>query len=153
VAREEVARAQARFPRSTLSCRAATPGAEAASALVRGGAESLRRILAALVENACEGDGRRTATRVEVAVSEQAALGALAIEVLDDGPGFAAADLAQRIAPFVTSKPHSAGLGLYTAERLARASGGSLRRATRPGGGAAVSVFLASAPRQPPPAG
>ena len=39
-------------------------------------------------------------------------------------------------------EPGALGLGLYTAERIARASGGSLRRENRESGGAVVRLFL-----------
>jgi C4-dicarboxylate-specific signal transduction histidine kinase len=68
--------------------------------------------------------------------------------VRDDGPGFPPDVLGRPVAPFVTTKPAGLGLGLYTAERLARASGGSLERANLPGGGAAVTLFLQLAPAE-----
>jgi C4-dicarboxylate-specific signal transduction histidine kinase len=66
----------------------------------------------------------------------------LAIEVRDDGPGLPATLLARPVAPFGGTKVNGSGLGLYVAERLARASGGLLRRENPSEGGARVIVFL-----------
>jgi steroid delta-isomerase-like uncharacterized protein len=95
-----------------------------------------------LATNACEGHDAAGARAVEIAVEEQPQLEALAVRVSDDGPGFSPEMLARPVAPFATSKQNGTGLGLYTAERLVRASGGSLRRENVPGGGAAVTVYL-----------
>ena len=64
------------------------------------------------------------------------------LAIADDGPGFSATQLAAPIAGFASSKKGHTGLGLYTAERLVRASGGSLERANREGGGAEVILIL-----------
>ncbi len=151
VLRSVVAQARSRFPRVTIATDEGALHAETA-AVVRGGAESLRVVLDHLVTNACEGDGSGAARRVEVTVEGHARLGALAVRVSDDGPGFPAALLAQPIAPFVTTKPHGAGLGLYTAERLVR-GGGSLRRENLPNRGAAVTIFLGQVRSGERPAG
>jgi signal transduction histidine kinase len=82
---------------------------------------------------------------VEVIVSAEPGARLLAIEVSDDGPGFPPALLARPIAPFASTKPSASGLGLYIAERLARASGGLLRRENLEGGGARVAVYLPEA--------
>ena len=49
------------------------------------------------------------------------------------------------LAPFATTKDGHAGLGLYTVERLVRASRGSLRLENRREGGALATVYLPSA--------
>ena len=110
-----------------------------------GGAESLRRILENTVVNACEGEGGVLPARIEVVVLTQPDTGSLAVEVRDDGPGFRSELLAAPISAFRTTKPGGTGLGLYTVERLVQASGGWLRRANRPGGGASVALFLPEA--------
>jgi signal transduction histidine kinase len=139
LARQVLQEASRRFPQVALSFRSAGD-AETARARLAGGEESLRRVVENLVANACEGDGRVRARFVELAVSRRA--GSLALEVSDDGPGFAQELLAGPIAPFVTSKRDGSGLGLYTAERLVRASQGSLERENRSGGGGLVRVLL-----------
>jgi signal transduction histidine kinase len=144
-AREVVTALAPRFPHVELACRATSRHAERGAAAVGGGVPNLRRILENLTSNACEGDGAQGARRVEVIVSVEPRARLLAIEVSDDGPGFRADLLAQPIAPFTSTKPSASGLGLYIAERLARASGGLLRRENREGGGAKVSVYLPEA--------
>jgi signal transduction histidine kinase len=109
---------------------------------VRGGASTLYQILEELALNAAEGDGRRGALHLEVSVAGDAAAGSAAIRVADDGPGLPESLLGRPVEPFTTTKPYGVGLGLYTAERLARASGGSLRLENPPSGGAAVTVYL-----------
>lgn len=129
----------ARFPDTRLDAGGIEPGD---AVVVSGGVTSLHRILENLVLNACQGDGARRATRVEVAVEAAPSVGSLAIRVIDDGPGFTPAQLAGPIQGFESTKPGGSGLGLYTAERLVRASGGSLTRENQPAGGAAVNVYL-----------
>jgi two-component system C4-dicarboxylate transport sensor histidine kinase DctB len=145
-ARAAIARVADRYPHVGLTC--TTAGAEEEiAAMVRGGEESLARILENLLMNACQGDGRTGAAAVAVLVRANADAGAVAIHVADDGPGFSEAQLACPIAAFETTKPTGTGLGLYTADRLARASAGSLVRENRPNVGAIVTVYLKSESR------
>jgi signal transduction histidine kinase len=135
------------FPHVAVSCRAATPRVETAEVVVGGGTQSLDRLLGALLTNACQVNDGRVPRTVEVVVSEAPAVRFLAIEVVDDGPGFPPALLAGPIQPFVSTRSGHAGLGLYTAEHLVRASGGLLRRENRAVGGARVTLFLPEASR------
>ena len=121
-------------------------GREAPVALVRGGPGALYQILEQLVSNAGEGDGVRHAGQMRIAVEADPGARVLAIRVEDDGPGFRQDYLERPIAPFFTTKARGVGLGLYTVERLTRASGGSLRLENRLEGGAAVTVYLQLAP-------
>jgi signal transduction histidine kinase len=153
VARAAVADASRRWPRLSFSCTPVGPGADGARAEVSGGVEGLRGVLDALVANACEGDGEYGASRVDVRVGRDGASGEVAIEVIDDGPGFPADVLARPIALLGTTKRSGPGLGLYTAERRVRGSLGSLARENRPEGGARVRVRLpAAGPRPRTPA-
>ncbi|MBL1379339.1 ATP-binding protein [Zobellella iuensis] len=81
-------------------------------------------------------------SRVEVAVREQE--GRLAIEISDDGPGFAL-DPEQLVAPFVTTKPkgEGTGLGLAIVHNIMAELDGGLTLTTAPGGGARVILTLA----------
>jgi signal transduction histidine kinase len=142
LARETVAALAPRYPQVAFSCRATSRHAEQGAAAVGGGGASLRRIIENLATNACEGNGTRGARRVEVVVSAEPEARLLAIEVRDDGPGFPPALLARPIAPFAGTKTGGNGLGLYVAERLARASGGLLRRENLSEGGGRVTVYL-----------
>jgi signal transduction histidine kinase len=131
-----------RFPRVSISCSPDAVGDGGPRAAIRGGEETLLRVLENLLLNACQGDGTRGAARVALVVSDDERIGALAIQVADDGPGFAEELLGRSIAPFATTKSNGTGLGLYTVERLVRASGGTLRCENRASGGALVTAFL-----------
>ena len=118
---------------------------------------TLTRAAANLVSNAAE----HARSRVEVSCS--AADGSLVVEVADDGPGFSPAALehgCERL--FTDDASRSArdgsrhyGLGLFTTAEAARAHGGSVALANRPGGGAVVTlrVPLPSRPGPRPGAG
>lgn len=120
-----VERARQRFPEVTVDFD--VPGG--LKALVVAGAGTLERIVDNLVTNACEGDGARGATRVRCAARLVDDVVQLVVE--DDGPGFPAHLLAGPTEAFGTTKRTGTGLGLFTAERLARACGGRLRRENR----------------------
>jgi signal transduction histidine kinase len=115
------------------------------------GSLGLARALDALLENACAGDGVRMAARVEVRFGARREVDVVALEIADAGPGFTRTELGRPIAAFETTKPGALGLGLYTAERIARASGGSLRRDNAASGGAVVTLFLPVASEPAPP--
>jgi two-component system C4-dicarboxylate transport sensor histidine kinase DctB len=130
----------ARFPSARIQ--APEDGTHGLHVPMRGGALSLHRVLHNLVLNACEGNGSRFATAVTVSVQRNVSGAAIGICVDDDGPGFSPDLLQSPIEGFISSKRHGTGLGLYTTERLVRASGGSLERTNRPEGGARVRVTL-----------
>ncbi|MCG8588789.1 MAG: HAMP domain-containing histidine kinase, partial [Proteobacteria bacterium] len=112
----------ARFPEVAVELRVAER-ATGHRVGVSGGSERLHDVLTNLLVNACEGNGRRGATRVLLSIDLEPAVSVVAIQVVDDGPGFSPELLANPITGFHTSKPNGMGLGLYTAERLLRASG------------------------------
>jgi signal transduction histidine kinase len=131
----------ARFPRVAFQ---ASSVDLVSSALVAGGGPGLRRILANLTVNACEGDGSRGASRVELRarVSEARVI----IEILDDGPGLPEHIVAGVAGEAPSSKPAGAGLGIGLVAGLVRASGGRIAWSNRPKGGAWVVVDLPAAP-------
>ena len=141
-----VARARERFPRAAFEVALARPALERTRVAVCAGAEGLAVVLDALLANACEGDGARGAGRVAVRVGGEGEVDVVSLEVVDDGPGFSEAQLREPVGPFASAKPARLGLGLYTAEQVLAASGGSLRRENGPRGGARVTVFLPAAP-------
>ncbi len=112
--------------------------------LVRG-VHLLETAVGHLLENACEGDGRRGASHVEVSLVRQRSGDLLALRVSDDGPGLPRDVLSRPGVPFRSSKPGHHGLGLYTCRRIALASGGRLDVADREGGGAVVELVLPDA--------
>jgi signal transduction histidine kinase len=139
-------RARERFPRAALEVALARPSLERARVAVCAGADGLAVVLDALLANACEGDGARGAGRVAVRIGGEGEVDVVSFEVVDDGPGFPEAELREAVRPFASAKPARLGLGLYTAEQVIAASGGSLRRENGPRGGARVTVFLPAAP-------
>jgi len=140
------ARARESHPNARIEVTLASPALERARVAVCAGDEGLARVLDALLGNACEGDGVRAASRVAVRVGAEGEVDVVSLEIADDGPGFSAEQLAEPARAFATAKPRRLGLGLYTAERIVFASGGSLRRENAPGGGARLTVFLPAAP-------
>lgn len=97
---------------------------------------ALQRVLTNLLDNAL----RHARTRVELRVTGPR------VEVIDDGPGFAAEDLPHVFEPLYRGDKArgtgGAGLGLAIARRLVRAHGGELEASNRPEGGARVTVVL-----------
>jgi signal transduction histidine kinase len=110
--------------------------------VVRGDAEALLRVVTNLLDNAT----RHGRTQVTLAAGRQNS--AVRVEVADDGPGFAPADLARVFDPLFRSDRARAGatggtgLGLAIARRLARAHGGEVEAANDPGGGARATLTL-----------
>jgi signal transduction histidine kinase len=113
-----------------------------AGLVVRGDAEALLRVVTNLLDNAT----RHGRTQVTLAAGRQN--GAVRVEVADDGPGFAAADLPRVFDPLFRSDrarggaTGGTGLGLAIARRLARAHGGDVEAANDPGGGARATLSL-----------
>lgn len=69
----------------------------------------------------------------------------VAIEVVDDGPGFSQSDPTPWLLPFATTKPGRLGLGLNVAKRVATRAGGSLEVMAAPPRGARASIEIAAA--------
>lgn len=109
--------------------------------LVKGGSANLRAAVENLLLNACQGSGTQAASNVELAIAPGQD-NMVRLVVSDDGPGFPPELLAAPVTPFATTKPNGTGLGLYTTERLVRASGGSLRRGISSLNGAEVEIRL-----------
>ena len=113
-----------------------------AGLVVRGDAEALLRVVTNLLDNAT----RHGRTRVTLAAQRQN--GAVRVEVADDGPGFAPADLPRVFDPLFRSDrarggaTGGTGLGLAIARRLARAHGGVVEATNDPGGGARATLSL-----------
>jgi signal transduction histidine kinase len=92
--------------------------------------DQMFRVLINLGRNAYQAGARR------VAIAARADHGALTIEVVDDGPGIAAAARGKLFQAFAgTAKSGGSGLGLAISRDLLRAHGGDIELAeTKPGG-------------------
>ena len=110
---------------------------------VRGDPEALLRVLTNLLDNAVRHG------RGHVSVTTARANGSVTVDVVDDGPGFAAEDLPHVFEPLFRGDRarggSHAGLGLAIARRLVRAHGGEVRAANDAGGGARLTVELPAA--------
>jgi signal transduction histidine kinase len=95
---------------------------------VCGDPNALRELLMNLVLNAVEAAKRPsdTAPRVSIELARANAQQAV-VRVTDSGAGPAPAVRDKLFEPFVTEKPEGTGLGLFVAQRVARAHGGDLR--------------------------
>jgi signal transduction histidine kinase/ActR/RegA family two-component response regulator len=128
--------------------------------------EHLRRVLAALLDNAREAaGGAGGAVRVSARVADldeadcRDRLGDLRpgphveVSVADGGPGLSAEARRRLFAePFFTTKPRRRGLGLLAAYGILHAHRGGLRLVSGPGGGVVAQVAVpVAAPAEPPP--
>jgi signal transduction histidine kinase len=117
-----------------------------ADLLVTADPDEIGRIVANLVDNAYRyGAGAARAPRVVTRPAEREAV----VEVSDDGPGIAEADLGRVFEPFArlhadAGTPEGSGLGLAIARSLAHRNGGDMMVTSRPGHG---STFRLALPR------
>ncbi len=112
--------------------------------------DRLAQVVANLIENALKFAG----TTITVAVA--ADHGVARLEVADDGPGIAEADLPHVFERLYVAghepvrKESGSGLGLAIVHELVDAMGGQVRAEANPGGGTRMVVSLAEAPAGPP---
>ena len=113
---------------------------EASLIRLHGGNTTLHRIFSNLVKNACEGNGTKSASEVDI--TAKVVNNNLEIEVADNGPGFSNEILNSTLFVVQSSKVHGSGLGLYTCKRLVAANKGEIEIANNANGGATVTVRL-----------
>jgi signal transduction histidine kinase len=111
--------------------------------VVDGRADDIGRIVDNLVDNAFRYGGAGVHVSVTTRASDHQAL----LEVADDGPGIAQADLPHLFEPFFrvrsdASAPPGTGLGLAIANALARRNRGRLTVVSQPGRGALFRLSL-----------
>ena len=75
--------------------------------------------------------------------------GEVLLEVRDSGPGIPPSQLAAIFEPYFTTKDEGSGLGLWIAQQITIAHGGTLRAANAPGGGAIFTMRLPVSRRAP----
>ena len=98
----------------------------------------LTQALMNLVINAMQAVERRGRIAVNARLSEQAVL----VEVTDNGPGIPQEKLASIFDPYFTTKAEGSGLGLWIAQQIATAHGGTIRAQNGPHGGAFFAMAL-----------
>ncbi len=118
------------------------------AATVRGDAESLRRLLLSLTENAIAYTGEAGQIWATVAIDGTAAV----VQIADDGPGIPEAMRERIFDRFVradpASRPEGTGLGLAIARSIVQAHQGTIWAGNNGSGGATFTIRLplASAP-------
>jgi two-component system sensor histidine kinase PilS (NtrC family) len=123
-----------------------TVTAESDELCAAGAEEQIKQMLVNLVQNALEAlppEGGEV--RIELrSVAPHESYGTRFVEaaVIDSGAGIPAAVCESIGQPFYSTKKTGTGLGLAIVQRLAMASGGSLRWASEPGQGARFTVRL-----------
>ncbi len=100
----------------------------------------LTQALLNLLINAIQAVERRG--KIDVYAGPSAGGDSLALEVRDNGPGIPPEKLAAIFDPYFTTKPEGSGLGLWIAQQIAVAHGGSLQAANALGGGAVFTLLL-----------
>jgi two-component system sensor histidine kinase HydH len=80
--------------------------------------------------------------RVEVLAAKSPVGDALLLRVRDTGPGIPADKLTDIFDPYYSTKPEGNGLGLWIAQQIAVAHGGSLSAGNAPGSGAVFTLTL-----------
>jgi signal transduction histidine kinase len=131
------------FPQMEIEVQGAPPPPDL-TVRVREGETGLHRVLENVLRNACEGNGRESASKVQIAVDVHDAHVSLCLT--DDGPGFADTQLSEPPTALATTKTGGHGLGLYNVNELVCASGGALHRRNSERGGAVVEILLRRGP-------
>jgi signal transduction histidine kinase len=98
----------------------------------------LTQALLNVVINAIQAVEKKGRVEVSAAVAD----GRVCVAVSDDGPGIPPNKLASVFDPYYTTKSEGSGLGLWIAQQIVVAHGGSLQAQNRPSGGAVVTMRL-----------
>jgi len=100
----------------------------------------LTQALMNLVINAVQAVGQNG--RVEVTAARSANADAVQVRVQDTGPGIPADKLTEIFDPYYSTKPEGSGLGLWIAQQITVAHGGSLVATNGPDRGAVFTLTL-----------
>lgn len=98
----------------------------------------LTQALMNLVINAMQAVERQGRVSVSASLNDQAIL----LQVCDNGPGIPQEKLASIFDPYFTTKAEGSGLGLWIAQQIATAHGGSIQAKNGPNGGAVFALAL-----------
>lgn len=101
-------------------------------------ANQLRQALLNLIKNAIEASPKESRVDVRVFTDEERAV----VEIRDQGPGIADAELETIFEPFFTTKSNGTGLGLAMTQQIIEEHHGSLQVRTREGHGATFVINL-----------
>jgi signal transduction histidine kinase len=74
--------------------------------------------------------------------------GSLVMDLFDSGPGVAPERLNAIFEPYYTTKPEGSGIGLWIAQQIIIAHGGTIQAANAPAGGAVFTVRLPVPPEE-----
>lgn len=105
---------------------------------VSGDRTQIRQVFINLVKNAVEAMNERGVLHVVVTPGTSF----VEIRFDDEGPGIDPDKVARIFEPFYTTKEHGVGMGLAICLRIITAHDGTIRAASREGGGASMSVRL-----------
>jgi two-component system, OmpR family, sensor kinase len=109
---------------------------------VSGDAARLRQCLENVIANAIQKSPVTGAINIFVRKRLQGPQRMAVVEVIDEGPGIPAEEIAHLFDRFYTGRAGGLGLGLYLAKRIARVHGGDLTADSEPGKGARFSLSL-----------
>jgi len=105
--------------------------------------------VASLVDNACEAAAPAGRVLVRSFSSGSPRRPRAVIEIIDNGAGMTPEFLRDRLfQPFETTKPQGVGLGLATANQIARLHRGTIRILSHPGGGTLVRLTFPGIPAE-----
>jgi signal transduction histidine kinase len=117
--------------------------------VIRADGVQLTQVLLNLIINALQ--AVPIAGRIEVRAAKSKSGDAIFLEVQDSGPGVPPERLAAVFEPYFTTKDEGSGLGLWIAQQIASAHGGTLEVSNASGGGAVfrlrLPLTIAEAPR------
>jgi len=109
-------------------------------------ASQLEQVLISLLKNAVESGSTPQDVTVTVSAATDGRTRGWMLEVADRGSGLTEDVLRDALLPFYSTKPSGTGLGLTLCREIVDAHGGRLSLANRPGGGAAMTIWLPDAP-------
>lgn len=109
--------------------------------IVSGDWTQLKQVFYNIGKNAIE--AMKTRGRLTIAVNRDPV--SVAVRFDDEGPGIPPDEVARIFEPFYTSKGSGVGIGLAVCLRIVTAHDGAIYVASRPGGGASITVRLPAA--------